>query len=230
MMALRSSLAVLVVSLLLFTDQSQAAKVQQPGTAVDAAVALEQLEADDDTAVQLCSLGIYPQAETLFRRIIAMKEKMLGSEHPDLAATLGELAWCYFQQRRHTESVALFNRVLAIEEKALCKDHIGLANTLDSLAAVHVEEGSYAEAEGFYRRALTIREKMLGQHHPEVATSLNSLAILLYAQGRSLEAIPLSQRALAILKERFPVTHPKVELYQQNYDEIKRRVHEQTAR
>lgn len=177
---------------------------------------------DEEEAVRLCAQGSYPEAEALFRRLLTVKENMLGTDHPELISVLDNFAWCFFKQRRHAQAAALFKRILAIEENVLCKDYPGLANTLDNLAAVAVEQGRYEEADSLYRRALAVREKTLGKIHPDVATSLNNLAVLHHVRNRAGDAVPLLRRALAILKKQLPAGHPKLKLYQKNYDELRK--------
>lgn len=177
---------------------------------------------DEEEAVRLCAQGSYSEAEVLFQRLLAVKENMLGADHPELISVLDNFAWCFFKQRRHAQAAALFRRILAIEEHVLCKDYPGLANTLDNLAAVAVEQGSYEEAESLYRRALAVREKTLGKIHLDVATSLNNLAVLHHVWNQTADALPLLRRALAILKKQLPAGHPKLKLYQKNYDELRK--------
>jgi Tetratricopeptide repeat len=39
--------------------------------------------------------GQYAKAEPLYQRPLAIREKALGPEHPDVAASLNNLAWLY---------------------------------------------------------------------------------------------------------------------------------------
>jgi tetratricopeptide (TPR) repeat protein len=66
--------------------------------------------------------GKYGEAEGLFQRALAIREKALGRDHPDVAQTLHNLALVYRSQGRHGEAEGLRQRVLAIKEKALGRD------------------------------------------------------------------------------------------------------------
>jgi tetratricopeptide (TPR) repeat protein len=152
----------------------------------------------------------HTEAEPLLRRGLAIWEKALGPEHPDVAGSLNNLAALYDNQARYAEAEPLFKRALAIREKALDPEHPDVAKSLNNLALLYDNQGRYAEAEPLYRRTLVIWEKALGPEHPDVATSLNNLALLYRAQGRYTEAEPLYRRALAIQEKALGPEHPDV--------------------
>jgi CHAT domain-containing protein/Tfp pilus assembly protein PilF len=139
--------------------------------------------------------GDYTQAEPLFRRALTIAEKMLGAEHPYVAATLNNLADLYDTKGDYAQAEPLYRRALAIEEKALGAEHPGTATSLDNLANLYRAKGDYAQAEPLFSRALDIREKTLGAEHPYIATSLNNLASLYEATGDISQALSLRSRA-----------------------------------
>ena len=63
--------------------------------------------------------GRYTDAEPLYKRSLAIWEKALGPEHPDVALGLNNLAALYRNQGRYTDAEPLLKRSLAIREKAL---------------------------------------------------------------------------------------------------------------
>jgi tetratricopeptide (TPR) repeat protein len=168
-------------------------------------------------AVALNRLGIvcwwqgkYTEAEGLFKRALAIREKALGAKHPDVGQTLNNLALVYGAQAKYTEAEGLFKRALAIREKALGANHPDVGRSLNNLANVYRAQGKYSEAEGLCRRALAIHEKALGAGHPGVADTLNLLAGVYQAQGKYSEAERLFERALAIREKARGVGHPDV--------------------
>jgi tetratricopeptide (TPR) repeat protein len=124
------------------------------------------------------------EAETLFKRALAIKEKALGPEHKDVAEALFKLAELYRAQGRYADAEPLYTRALAIGEKALGPDDLTLAVGLNGLGLLYHTQGRYAEAEPLYKRALSIRERSLGPDHLEVGLALNNLAELYRLQGR----------------------------------------------
>jgi tetratricopeptide (TPR) repeat protein len=67
--------------------------------------------------------GRTQEAERFYLRAFALKEKLLGPEHPDLAVTANNLAVFYKSQRRFSEAARLYRRALAIFERTLDPSH-----------------------------------------------------------------------------------------------------------
>jgi CHAT domain-containing protein len=133
----------------------------------------------------------------LYQRSLAIREKALGRDHPDVAISLNNLASLYDRQGRYADTEPLYQRSLAIREKALGRDHPDVAVSLNNLAALYANQGRYAVAEPLYQRALAIWERALGRDHSDVATALNNLAALYRSQGRYADALPIIRRTLS---------------------------------
>jgi DNA-binding NarL/FixJ family response regulator len=67
--------------------------------------------------------GLYTEAEPLLERALAIRERVLGPEHPETGETLNNLARLYLQQGRYTEAEPLFQRALSIRERVLGPGH-----------------------------------------------------------------------------------------------------------
>jgi CHAT domain-containing protein/tetratricopeptide (TPR) repeat protein len=152
----------------------------------------------------------YAEAEPLYKRAIAIDEKALGPDHPNVGTALNNLAELYDTQGLYAEAEPLYKRALAIDEKALGPDHPSVGVYLNNLASLYWRQGRYAEAEPLLKRALAIAEKTLGPDHPNVGTHLSNIAELYDAQGRYAEAEPLLKRALAIAEKALGPDHPDV--------------------
>jgi CHAT domain-containing protein len=153
---------------------------------------------------------------------LAIYEKALGPDHPDVALSLNNLGYLYNEQGRYAEAEPLYQRSLAIREKALGRDHPYVAQSLNNLAELYRNQGRYADAEPLSRRSVAIRENALGRDHPDVALSLNNLAGLYQAQGRYADAEPLFKRLLAIRENALGRNHPDVALSLNNLAELYR--------
>jgi tetratricopeptide (TPR) repeat protein len=144
------------------------------------------------------------------KRALAIREKALGPDHPDVAVSLNNLANLYDKLGRYGDAEQLFKRSLAILEKVLGPNHTDVGLSLNNLAGVYNERGRYGDAEPLYKRSLAIYERVLGPDHPNVALSLNNLAELYRAEGRYADAEPLLKRALAIREKALGPNHPDV--------------------
>ena len=64
-------------------------------------------------------MGRYAEAEPLCKRSLAIREKQLGRDHPDVAHSLNNLATLYRDMGRYAEAEPLCKRSLEIREKQL---------------------------------------------------------------------------------------------------------------
>src|SRR5205814_1413974 len=83
----------------------------------------------------------FAEAEKWAVRALAISEKALRSDHPDIANALNNLAVLYERQGRYAEAEERYLRALAISEKVLPSDHPDIANSLHNLAALYERQG-----------------------------------------------------------------------------------------
>ena len=88
------------------------------------------LRGKSDTAVALNNLaalyqarGEWKRAEVLYRRALAMKERVLPADHPDIATTANNLAIVCRHRGRPEEASALYGRALEILQRTLGPAH-----------------------------------------------------------------------------------------------------------
>jgi len=177
----------------------------------------DRLSIPEPTARLMNQLGLFlkvkaqwPEAEPLYRRALAIWEKSLGPDHPNVARALNNLAGLLQATNRLAEAEPMYRRALGIDEKSYGPDHPEVARALNNLALLLQATNRLAEAEPMDRRALAIDEKSYGPDHPNVAIRLNNLAGLLRATNRLAEAEPLYRRALGIDEQSYGQDHPNV--------------------
>jgi tetratricopeptide (TPR) repeat protein len=169
---------------------------------------LEAAQLLDDAGYYLYKSANYEEAEPLLQRALVIREHVLGSDHPDTALSLNNLALLYHNQGKYEQAEPLYQRALTIDEKAYGSDHSEVATDLNNLALLYASQGKYEEAEPLYQRSLAIYEHVLGPDHPDMAGSLNNLAGLYRYQRKYELAEPLMQRALAIRERVLGSDHP----------------------
>jgi CHAT domain-containing protein/Tfp pilus assembly protein PilF len=145
----------------------------------------------------------FTDAEPLYRRALAIQERVLGPEHPMVATVAINLALLLAtkKDKNYVEAEALYRRALAIQEKVLGPEHPGTAAALTALGAFYFDKGDYLGAESFHQRALAIREKALGPEHPDTITSRNNLAEVLLRK-RDYDASESLFRQVLAVRER----------------------------
>jgi len=134
----------------------------------------------------------YAAAEPLYREALAMRRKLLGNEHPDIADSLNNLAATLFEERNYAGAEPLYREALAMRRKLLGNAHADVGTSLAGLAEVLAyQHGRAAEAEAIAREALAIRRKALPDGHPDIADSERVLGTCLAQERRYAEAEPL---------------------------------------
>jgi CHAT domain-containing protein/Tfp pilus assembly protein PilF len=185
-------------------------QVVELGVATEGDRALHEARKLNTESTRLFSAGNYEGARLLVERVLEIREKALGADHPDVAQSVNYLARLYYYKGDYPRAEPLYQRALAIREKVLGPKHPEVAATLNNLALLYSNSADYAKAEQFYQRALTIWEESLGAEHPEVAGTLINIAILCYERSDFAKAEPLFQRAQAICEKTLGPEHPYV--------------------
>ncbi len=150
----------------------------------------------------------YATAEAWVIASLSIREKLFGTEHPDTAFSLNNLARLHHTQGHYAEALPLLQQALNICQNSLGEEHSDTATSLNNLAGLYRVQGQYAQALPLYQQALCIRQNSLGGEHSDTAISLNNLAALYQAQGQYAQALPLFQRALKICQNSLGKDHP----------------------
>ena len=118
----------------------------------------------------------FAQAEALFHRALAIRERVLGPDHFGLVQNINNLAALHYARNELDEAEPLFQRALSISQQHLGEAHPDVAVTLNNLARLYFRRNEYASAGPLLQRLLTIKEQALGVSHPEIAAIVTSLA------------------------------------------------------
>jgi tetratricopeptide (TPR) repeat protein len=150
--------------------------------------------------------GALADAETLYRRVLELRERALGPNDTTVAATLNNLAGTLRLEARLAEADPLLRRALAIAEAA-GDDHL-TAVVLNTLALTLSDANEKVRAEPVLRRSLALFEKVAGPEHLETGKAANNLANLYREAGDFDKAELMQRRGLAIFEARLPAGHP----------------------
>ncbi|KUL81728.1 hypothetical protein ZTR_09475 [Talaromyces verruculosus] len=152
--------------------------------------------------------GTYEEAETMHRRALDAREKVLGREHPDTLTSVNNLGLVLSRQGKYEEAEAMHRQALDAREKVLGREHPNTLTSVHNLGSVLDSQAKYEEAEAMHRRALEAREKVLGREHPNTLTSINNLGDVLSRQGKYKEAEAMYQRSLDARETVLGREHP----------------------
>ncbi len=154
------------------------------------------------------SLGEAYQALEYGQRVIAIREKVLPPEHPDLAQSYNNLAETYGALGEHQKRLEYNLKDIAICEKVLPPEHPDLATSYNNLALTYGALGEHQKSLEYNLKALAILEKVLPPEHPSLASSYNNLALTYGALGEHQKSLEYNLKALAICEKVLPPEHP----------------------
>jgi len=100
---------------------------------------------------------------TLQKQSAAIKEKMLGFEHPSVAASYNNLGQIYKVLNKNEIALRYFNRAYQIWLKTLGENHQNLTRVLYNLADLNKIKGDYNSALSFYN----LCQKILNHNYPK---------------------------------------------------------------
>ncbi len=149
-------------------------------------------------------------ARTLFEKALALEERELGNDHPELVSTLVELAGCVEKLGDVVRARGHLLRAHAILSATHGPDAPDLAAVLGALARLHVACGQPDKGRPLLERLLAIRRRELGSQHPDLVVTLNNLAYLAEAAEDVVEARRWRERALALGEQAWGPDHPNL--------------------
>jgi serine/threonine-protein kinase len=156
-------------------------------------------------------LGLYAQADSLWRRAVDAARLAYGRDHPAVAARLTDRGTALKELGELAAAESVLQQALEIRQRALGSQHVDVARTISVLASTLADAGKYTRAESLYRAVLAIDIKRLGPDHIEVGYDLDNLGVLLDGDMSRLQAADSANRAaLAIKRKHFDDGHPTV--------------------
>jgi tetratricopeptide (TPR) repeat protein len=156
----------------------------------------EALYIRNSHAYLLAHQGKHAEAEAEHRAVLAIRERVLGPEHPDTLKIRNNLANALYAQDKNAEAEAEHRAVLPVMQRVLGPEHPDTLNSRNNLAAVLYSQGKHPEAEKEHRTVLAIMERVLGPEHPDVFRPCFNLSLCLEAQRKKMEALAFARRAL----------------------------------
>ena len=141
--------------------------------------------------------GFYPQSQSLHRQTLAIRQQVLGSDHPTVAESLNTLGVLSRIQGDYEQAEGFHQQALAIREETLGPHHLATAISLNNLGVLYRAQGKYEQAEPLLQQTLSIREQSLGPEHPDTLITFINLARLYAEQRKYEQAESLLQQALA---------------------------------
>jgi eukaryotic-like serine/threonine-protein kinase len=153
-------------------------------------------------------LGFPAAAVAPARQALGIRQRIQGTEHPDVAASLNLLGWILHEAGQRTEAESLLRRAVALRRRGPAADSAGLAHALNDLGVLLNASSRYAEAQSVLTEALAIR-RAGGTDGLAVGITANNLAAAYYYQAQYDRAGATQAIAVAALEAAVGVDHQR---------------------
>ena len=154
--------------------------------------------------------GRAEEALRLAQHALDTRRVLLPNDHPDVSASLTEMANCLSDLGRSAGALRLHREALDMDRRRASGDNPSVASDLNNIAASLQELGRADEALVHYEAALEMRQRLFEGNHPDLATSLGNLGSALSALGRPDEALPYYEAARDMHTKLFGADHPRI--------------------
>ncbi|MFN7932056.1 MAG: serine/threonine-protein kinase [Bryobacteraceae bacterium] len=154
----------------------------------------------------------YAAAEALARESLAIRTRLHGQRHFDVAESLNTLALTLDESGHPKDAEKYFRQLLEMRDILRVNDpnqHLETA-VLSNLGGVLRTQQRYDEAEKYLRECIDIRRRTLKGDHPRLALVLAKLGAVLSDAGRYQEAEPLLREGLAMRQRVYGGAHPDI--------------------
>ena len=136
------------------------------------------LNAANNLGILYSDQGKMKEAEEMYLRALAGKEKARGPEHKSTLDTVNNLGLLYKNQGKMKEAEEMCLRALTGKEKAWGPEHTSTLDTVNNLGSLYSNQGKMKEAEEMYLRALAGYEKVWGPEHKRPLDTIYNLAVM----------------------------------------------------
>lgn len=123
--------------------------------------------------------ALLARVRRLFRQALAVRERLLGTDHLDVAASLAGLSAATRLSGDLDEADRLGLQALAIRQERLGPGHVATASALHNLALIRQEQKLPDEARTYFAFAAQVRDKILGASHHQTLEALSDFVAFL---------------------------------------------------
>ena len=155
-------------------------------------------------------MGNYDNVSLLWIEALEIRESVLGSEHPKVAASLSNLGVLFDEKGEYYEAEKYLKKSLIINEKILGSEDPELSYALLGLGNLYEHMNKYSDAISAYNRALALIDAGPESNHPNISKALNGLANIYANEDKFDDALKLYERALEFDENIFGPDHPEV--------------------
>ncbi|CAF1399380.1 unnamed protein product [Adineta steineri] len=152
--------------------------------------------------------GNYEKAIWYYEQRLEIQQKILPSNHPDLAISYNNIGNVYHKMGEYSKELLFYEKALEIQQKTLPANHPHLAQSYNNIGNVYHEMGQHSKELSFFEKALEIRQKTLPSNHHSFATSYNNIGMVYVNMKDYSKALSFFEKALEIKQKNLLSNHP----------------------
>ena len=150
----------------------------------------------------------YNKAVEIYNRVITLRERLYGTEHPDTAYSYNNIGIVYKDLSEYEKALEYHLKALKIKEKVLGTEHPDTAKSYNNIGNVYGSLRENKKALEYHIKALAIFGKIGGIKHPKTAASYNNIGNVYYALREYEKALEYHLKALKIKEKVLGTEHP----------------------
>ena len=154
-------------------------------------------------------LDQYERSMDLVRQALALRQGLLGDDHPDTLSSVAALGRLFRDTGEYELARERLDQALNGRHRVLGEDHPDTLESQGDLASLLSVLGHQEEAETLFRQILAVRQERLGENHPDTAEVLNNIGRVMHEGGRMPEAEAYYRQSLEILESVLGPTHSR---------------------
>ena len=156
----------------------------------------------------LADQGDYDKSTEYYDKAIIIREKVLGTDHPETASVYNNIALVYYEKGDYEKALEYYNMALTIHKKVFGTEHKDITHIYNNIALVYAAKGEYNKALELHKKSLSIEVSEYGIMHQYTATTYNNIALIYYYQGDCNKALVYYDKAMNIREQVLGKEHP----------------------
>jgi eukaryotic-like serine/threonine-protein kinase len=155
------------------------------------------------------SLGLAANAVAMHEKARALRQAVLGADHPDTLVSMNRLSMAYREAKQPAEALSLAEETLQRRQATLGPYHPETLRSMHDLAQIYGDAAQrWPEAMRLYEETLRLQKAKLPPNHLDTRNTMIDLAFIYQNLRRLDEALALVEETLEITKAEFGPHHP----------------------
>ncbi|CAF1321878.1 unnamed protein product [Adineta steineri] len=162
----------------------------------------------------------YPEALTYFEKSLAINQKILPSNHLNLAMSYNNIGLVYYSMGDYPKALSSLEKALANRQQLLPSNHPHLGASYLNIGNVYSNTGDYPKALSYYEKALANRQQSLPSNHPDLGASYLNIGNVYSNTDDYPKTLSYYKKALTIQRQSLPSSHSDLALAYNNIGNV----------